>query len=76
MRTSVTIDEIRTEIEGLSPEHYETVLAQLRALRATQRLKKYAEGTFMSRMRAIKFEGPTDFSENIDDYLYGDKSLN
>jgi hypothetical protein len=75
MGAIVTIDEIRNEIEELSPEYYESVLAQLRALRANERLKKHSQGTFMSRMREIQFEGPEDFSEKLDEYLYGDKSL-
>ncbi len=30
---------------------------------------------FLEYAKSLKLEGPTDFSKNLDDYLYGGKSI-
>ncbi len=32
-------------------------------------------GSFIKYMKSLNLDGPSDFSKNLDDYLYGGKSL-
>ncbi len=32
-------------------------------------------GSFIKYMKSLNLDGPSDFSKNLDDYLYGRKSL-
>jgi predicted DNA-binding antitoxin AbrB/MazE fold protein len=34
--------------------------------------KTIAEGSFLKTARSLKLEGPPDWSENLDHYLYGE----
>lgn len=75
MAQSITKEEIKAAIDQVPAEQLETLHKFIKRL-ALARVKPDASGeTFMEKMRKIQFEAPPDFSENIDDYLYGDKRL-
>ncbi|MGI9174029.1 MAG: hypothetical protein ACR2GR_01750 [Rhodothermales bacterium] len=62
-------EEIIASLDELEDENIERVHALIRHLKAIQEVEP--EGTFMSRLMEIKMEGPSDFSKNLDKYLYG-----
>ena len=64
---------IKSEIEKVPDERLEELYSVVRT---------YSEGTgngdgrsFMSKLKEITIEGPEDFSENIDLYLTGEKTI-
>ena len=69
----VTKEEIKSEIEKVPderlPELYQIVK------RFAQPKPDFTKPTLMSKLRRIRISGPPDFSENIDLYLSGEKTI-
>jgi len=69
----VTKEEIKSEIEKVPderlPELYQIVK------RFAQPEPDSTKPTLMSKLRRIRISGPPDFSENIDLYLSGEKTI-
>jgi len=66
-----TKERIQSEIETLSPEELEELYAWVLDFIETRRQTK-PESIF-AQLREIEIQGPTDFSENHDLYLSGEK---
>lgn len=69
----ITKEEIKAEIEKVPPER----LAELYRIvkRFTQSKPASSEPTLMSKLRRVRISAPPDFSENIDLYLSGEKTI-
>lgn len=70
----MTIREmIEEELDKLSEDRLVDVLQMVRSsgLRGSS---PPGEG-LMARLRGIRIDGPADFSENLDDYLTGEKRI-
>ena len=69
----VTKEEIKSEIEKVPderlPELYQIVK------RFARPGPDSSKPTLMSKLRRIRISGPPDFSENIDLYLSGEKTI-
>jgi hypothetical protein len=69
----VTKEEIKSEIEKVPderlPELYQVVKSFARPEPESQK------PTLMSKLRRVRISGPPDFSENIDLYLTGEKTV-
>ena len=68
-----TKEEIKSEIEKVPDER----LAELYRLvkRFTEAKPVSSQPTLMSKLRRIRIDAPADFSENIDLYLSGEKTI-
>ncbi len=75
MSHTVTKEEIKAAIDEIPLEQLEALDRFIKGLASASSTPKVSRETFMEKMRKIKFDGPPDFSENIDKYLYGDKQL-
>jgi hypothetical protein len=69
----ITKEEIKSEIEKVPEEHL-TELYQI-VRRFTQTKPSSSEPTLMSKLKRIRINAPADFSENIDLYLTGEKTI-
>ena len=69
----VTKEEIKSEIEKVPEERLAELYQIVR--RFTQSKPQSSKPTLMSRLKRIRIEGPSDFSENIDLYLSGEKAV-
>lgn len=69
----VTKEEVKSEIEKVPEER----LAELYQIvkRFTQSKPVSSQLTLMSKLRRIRINAPPDFSENIDLYLTGEKTI-
>jgi hypothetical protein len=69
----ITKEEIKSEIEKVPEER----LAELYQIVRGFTLSKLAatKPTLMSKLRRIRINAPPDFSENIDLYLTGEKTI-
>lgn len=68
-----TKDMIRAELEGLDERTLVKLYRMVKEV-ATER-RSQPEPSFMEKLRGISFDGPPDFSENLDLYLTGQKSV-
>jgi hypothetical protein len=68
-----TKEEIKSEIERV-PEDRLAELYQI-VRRFTQARPPSSQPTLMSKLRRIRISAPSDFSENIDLYLAGEKAV-
>lgn len=75
MSHTVTKEEIMASIDQVPPEKFETLKRFIKGLSTGNSRNKNSGETFMEKMRKVSFEGPSDFSENVDEYLYGDKTF-
>jgi hypothetical protein len=68
-----TKEEIKSEIEKVPEER----LAELYQIvkRFTQSRPSSSKPTLMSKLRRVRITAPHDFSENIDLYLTGEKTV-
>lgn len=69
----ITKEEIKSEIEKV-PEERLTELYQI-VRRFTQTRRSSSEPTLMSKLKRVRINAPADFSENIDLYLTGEKTI-
>ena len=70
-----TTEAILEKLNALPPEKQEEVLEFVKTISrqgapANKSGKPYA---FLETAMRLKLQGPPDWSENLDDYLYGDK---
>ena len=66
-------EKLHAEIDNLDEQSVDTVYEMVRqyaALRTGER-----GGDLLTMLQQIKIDGPADFSENLDLYLYGGKSF-
>lgn len=71
-----TRDQLRAVIDRLPDDRVEELLDHAHRLEAPQPPPEPpSDGrTLMEKLRSIKIDGlPADFSENLDEYLYGEK---
>jgi hypothetical protein len=69
----VTKEEIKSEIEKVPDERLPELYHLVKNFTRT---KDASSGSsLMSRLKEIRISAPTDFSENIDLYLTGEKDL-
>lgn len=68
-----TKEEIKSEIEKV-PEERLTELYQI-VRRFTEPRLPSSEPTLMSKLKRVSISAPPDFSENIDLYLTGEKTV-
>jgi hypothetical protein len=69
----ITKEEIKSEIEKVPDERLAELYQIVR--RFTQSRPSSSQSTLMSRLRRIRISAPSDFSENIDLYLTGEKTI-
>lgn len=74
MSAVITIDEIKKEIDKVPVDKLEGLYRHVRRLTEI-RPQKQSRESFIENMNKIRIEGPPDFATNIDDYLYGDKTI-
>lgn len=67
-----TKERIQAEISSLSPDELEELY--LWVLEFIESKRRTKQESLFAQLRAIKIDGPTDFSENHDLYLSGEKS--
>lgn len=64
---------LHAEIDRLPAESLGAVHALVKTLRGS--LPRRRKASLMTRLRRVKFRGPADFSENLNQYLAGEKEL-
>jgi len=69
----VTREEIKSELEKVPEERLAELYQLVRDF--TQSQPSSSEPTLMSKLKRIRINAPPDFSENIDLYLTGEKSV-
>jgi len=74
MSAVITKEDIKQEIEKVPDEKLESLYKYVRELTEVKP-KKQSKESFMAKMRKIRINAPSDFATNIDDYLYGEKTV-
>ena len=69
-----TREEIKSEIEKVPEERLAELYKIVRDFTKSKPLSS-TKPTLMSKLKRIRISGPPDFSENIDLYLTGEKSI-
>ncbi|MGB9182090.1 MAG: hypothetical protein WCB68_22870 [Pyrinomonadaceae bacterium] len=69
----ITKEEIKSEIEKVPEERLAELYQIIKAF--TQSRPASSKPTLMSKLRRIRISAPPDFSENIDLYLSGEKTI-
>lgn len=69
----VTKEEIKSEIENVPEEHLSELYHIIKSF--THSKPAPTQPTLMSKLKRIRISAPPDFSENIDLYLTGEKTL-
>ena len=69
-----TREEIKSEIEKVPEERLAELYKIVRDFTNSKSVSSN-KPTLMSKLRRIRISGPSDFSENIDLYLTGEKSV-
>jgi hypothetical protein len=68
-----TKEEIKSEIEKVPEERLAELYQIVR--RFTEPRPRPSEPTLMSKLKRVRISAPPDFSENIDLYLTGEKTI-
>jgi hypothetical protein len=68
-----TKEEIKSEIEKVPEERLAELYQVVKSF--TQSKPKCSESSLMSKLRRVRISAPPDFSENIDLYLTGEKTV-
>ncbi len=74
MSAVITKEDIKQEIEKVPDEKLESLYKYVRELTEVKP-KKQSKESFMAKMHKIRINAPSDFATNIDDYLYGEKTI-
>jgi hypothetical protein len=74
MASAVTTDDIKREIDRVPVDKLEGLYKYVRSL-ADIHPEKQSRERFIERMNRIRIDAPADFATNIDDYLYGGKTI-
>ena len=69
----VTKEEIKSEIEKVPEDRLAELYRIIKSF--TRSNPTPSQPTLMSKLRRIRINAPPDFSENIDLYLTGEKSI-
>jgi hypothetical protein len=69
----VTKEIIKSEIERVPEERLEELYEVVKVYSRTE--TESNGNTLFSKLRNIKIDGPEDFSENLDLYLSGEKTI-
>ncbi|MBC8030902.1 MAG: hypothetical protein H7Z16_12385 [Pyrinomonadaceae bacterium] len=69
----VTKEIIKSEIERVPEERLEELYEIVKVYSRTQ--TENNGGSLFSKLRKISIDGPEDFSENLDLYLSGEKTI-
>jgi hypothetical protein len=67
-----TKELIKAEIDRLPEEALDEVYNLIKDFARSR--SQVDQQTFMDKLLSIRIDAPEDFSTNLDDYLYGDKS--
>ena len=68
-----TKEEIKSEIEKVPEERLAELYQIVRSFAEPKSIP--SESTLMSKLKRIRINAPPDFSENIDLYLSGEKTI-
>jgi hypothetical protein len=69
----ITKETIKSEVERVPEERLEELYE---VVKTYSRSETHSNGgTLFSKLRTITIEGPEDFSENLDLYLSGEKTI-
>ncbi|HVG29070.1 MAG TPA: hypothetical protein VM864_05060 [Pyrinomonadaceae bacterium] len=68
-----TKEEIKSEIEKVPEERLAELYQVVKGF--TRSKPKSSEPSLMSKLRRVRISAPPDFSENIDLYLTGEKTI-
>lgn len=68
-----TKERLLQEIEQLDDAELEALFTLVRQFLA--QLPADEEGNLLERLSSIQIDGPIDFSENLDQYLTGEKAI-
>lgn len=69
----VTKEEIKSEIEKVPEERLSELYGIVRRFARTE--EPQSAPSLMSKLRKIRINAPPDFSENVDLYLSGEKTV-
>lgn len=64
---------LHAEIDKLPAKSLGAVQSLVKSLKGG--LPRRRKASLMTRLKRVKFRGPADFSENLDQYLTGEKEL-
>lgn len=70
----VTKEIIKEEVEKVPDEKLETLYKYVKDLTEIEP-KKQSKESFIAKMQKIRINAPPDFATNIDEYLYGEKTI-
>jgi hypothetical protein len=70
-----TLEKIQAELSKLDEVALQEVLLGVQQFTQARNGRKHAKSSIMQALRAIKIQGPRDFSRNLDLYLTGEKQL-
>jgi hypothetical protein len=73
MDSMISKELIKLEIDRVSDERLEELYSVIKSY--SQKPTQNGGPSLMSKLREISIEGPEDFSENIDLYLTGEKTI-
>jgi hypothetical protein len=68
-----TKDMIQAQLEGLDERTLVKLYRMVKEVAEARRAQPKI--SFMEKLRGVSFEGPPDFSENLDKYLSGEKRV-
>jgi len=74
MSAVITKEIIKREIEKVPDEKLETLYKYVVNLTEIKP-KKQSKESFIAEMQKIRIHAPSDFATNIDEYLYGEKTI-
>lgn len=66
-------EEIKSEIEKVPEERLPELYQVIKSF--TRSKRKSSEPSLMSKLKRVRISAPRDFSENIDRYLTGEKTV-
>ncbi len=66
-------EKLHAEIDGLDEQGVDAVYQIVRHFASLQAGER--KGDLLTMLQTVKIDGPADFSENLDLYLYGEKSF-
>jgi hypothetical protein len=69
----VTKEEIKSEVEKVPDERLPELYRLVK--RFTESKPASSQPTLMAKLKRIRIDAPADFSENIDLYLSGEKTI-
>ncbi len=68
----ITRENVKLEIDLIQEQYLEVLYKFIKTLQPTQDI---SQSSLMSKLKTVKIHAPSDFSENIDAYLNGEKHV-